>query len=257
MLEAYRDSATADVNAGQPFPSCSVLFSLDPDAQFEGRPSEIVSFARCAEEAYLADLRGHQANPTSPQAKLEVANSAMRLARLGYAGKGDEAIRYHLELTGMLPLHYNIYDALGSAYLNLELTGQAIESLEGSLTRFEGNEEATNALTRTLVRAYNLRSQELLLANEFEPALENATSSLDLSGEGSEAAVPLMLQGIALRGLEQTGDALEALNASLEKDRTGLAARDAHSNLAEIYELMGEDDLAEEHRQELDNLLDQ
>ncbi len=257
MLDAYRDIATADANAGQPFPSCSVLFSLEPDIQFDGRPSEVASFARCAEEAYLADLRGHQANPTSPQAKLEVANSAMRLARLGYAGKGDEAIRYHLELTGMLPLHYNIYDALGSAYLNLELNEEAIEVLEESLGRFEGNEEATNALTGTLIRAYNLRSQELLLSNEFESALDNATSSLELSGDGVEAAIPLMLQGIAFRGLEQTGDALDALNTSLEKDAIGPAARDARTNLAEIYDLMGEEELAQQQRQELDTLLGQ
>ncbi len=257
MLDAYRDSATADVNAGQPFPSCSEMFSLDPDAQFEGRPSEVVSFVRCAEEAYLADLRGHLANPTSPQAKLEVANSAIRLARLGYSGKGDEAIRYHLELTGMLPLHYNIYDALGAAYLNLGLNDQAIESLEESLGRFNGNEEAISALTRTLVRAYNLHSQEQLLEGNYEAVLENANSSLELSGEGDGVAVPLMLRGIALRQLERTGDALEALMASLERDPTGPAARDAHNQLAEIYEIRGEDDLAQQHREQRDALLGQ
>jgi len=257
MLEAYRDLATADTNTAQPFPSCAEVFLLDPEAQFEGRPTEVASYARCAEEAYLADLRGHQVNPTSPQAKLEVANSATRLARLGYAGKADEAIRYHRELTGMLPLHYNIYNALGSAYLNLELNEQAIESLQNSLDRFESNEEATNALSNTLVRAYNFRSQELLQEGEFESALENATSSLEHSVEDSETAIALVLQGIAFRGLERTGDALEALNASLEKDATGPAARDAHNQLAEVYQLTGEDDLAKQHREQRDELLAQ
>ena len=257
MLDAYRDSAAADVNAGQPFPSCSDQFSLDPDAEFEGRPAGVAPFARCAEQAYLADLRGHQANPTSPQAKLEVANSAMRLARLGYSGKADEAIRYHFELTGMLPLHYNIYDALGTAYLNLELNDQAIESLEESLGRFKGNEEATSALTRTLVRAYNLRSQELLQEGEFDAALENANNSLELSGDDDASAVPLMLQGIALRQLERTGDSLEAFAVSLERDPKGPASRDAHNQLAEIYELIGEDDLAQHHREQRDALLGQ
>ena len=257
MLDTYRDSATADANAGQPFPSCSELFSLDPDVQFEGRPSEVDSFALCAEEAYLADLRGHQANPTSPQAKLEVANSAMRLARLGYSGKGDEAIRYHLELTGMLPLHYNMYDALGSAYLNLELYEQAIESLEESLSRFEGNEEATSTLSRNLVRAFNVRSQELLQEGEFEASLDSATHAKELAGEGGGAGIALVLQGVALRGLDRTGDAIEALQASLDVEPEGPAARDAHNQLAEIYDLTGEDDLAQEHREKRDALLDE
>ena len=257
MLDTYRNLATSNTNSARPFPSCSEVFDLGPDAQFDGRPSEVVSYGRCAEEAYLADLRGHQENPTSPQAKLEVANSAMTLARLGYSGKADEAIKYHLELTGMLPLHYNIYYALGSAYLNLELNEQAIESLEGSLARFEGNKEATGALTSTLLRAYNVRAQELLQEGDFGSALENATSSLELSGEDEEAAIALVLQGIAFRQLERTGDALEALNSSLEKDPAGPAASDAHNQLAEIYDLTGKDDLAQLHREQRDELLAQ
>ena len=257
MLDSYSELATDDSNAGLPFPSCVDLFSLEADAQFDGRPPQIVSYARCAEEAYLSDLRGHQENPTSPQAKLEVANAAMKLARLGYSGKGDEALRYHVELTGMLPLHYNIYDALGTAYLNLELSDQAIESLQDSLHRFEGNEDATTALTKTLLRAYNVYSLELLQQGEFESALENATRSEELSGDDSGASIALVLQGVALRGLEMTGDAIVALNASLETDSTGPAAWDAHSHLSEIYELRGEDDLAQQHRDSLEELLDQ
>ncbi len=254
IFETYRKLATDNADSGSSFQSCAAFFSLEASYGFEGRPSEAEPFARCAEEAYLSNLRGHEENTNSPKAKQTLANSAMVLGLMGYEGKGAESIRLHEELTYMLPGSYTTHDDLGSAYLELGLHPQAIASFEASLLLFEGDKPATQTLTTHLIRAYNLHGAQLLRGGDAETALDAVSRSLDLAGESQAAGTPLVIQGVAFQQLARTGDAIRSLQDSLDLVDSGTSAIDAHRNLIQIYKLTGEDELVQQHQDLLNGL---
>ena len=133
IYDSFRQFKANNPNSG--LPPCQQFFSLETRGN---APQVDTKETRCAEEAYLANLKSVEKNRNSPQAKLNLANSTMKLALLGFETDGDEtlrdkAIRLYTELTQMVPWSWPFNDALGAAYLSLGQPEKALAPLDRSL----------------------------------------------------------------------------------------------------------------------------
>ena len=169
--------------------SCENVFGLETRSQVlqQQRPD----FARCTEEAYLANRRGFEKNTTSPQAKLVLANSTLELALMGYGAGPDgdtypchipcdeEAIQYHEELTQMIPASWPLQNALGTAYLRLGRPQEALSPLGASQSIAKGAQSA---------RAYYLEGVANQQLNDLESAIVSFERSLGVDENGPNSA---------------------------------------------------------------------
>ncbi len=268
-------------NPDQQLMTCVEYFGLEPRPNTpsqEERP-----YADCAWEAYFANLRGFEKNIYSPQNKLTLANSTLTLTLIGHKDKGDEAIKYYAELTDMIPSSWPLHNALATSYIRMGRPEEALDALETALTLTGGSRESSQALylkglayrnldsmeqaidyferslaasssgqyandaRQHLFRAYDSEAVAHLRENRAEEALVPLGKAIELTQGSSNSARPLYLQGIALRQLEQLDEAADALERSLEVDKAGPTAPDAHRQLAAVYADLGDPTRAEEH----------
>ena len=263
--------------------SCAQFFLLEPRAN-EPQPGQ--PFARCAEEAYRANLAGFKKNPTSPQVKLVLANSSLELALAGFEGKDEEAIGYFQELGAMLPSSWPLRNALGTAYLrlgqfqealevldeSLSFTGEtsasgqaiylkglayrrledlpkAIDSFERSLAISSDHPNADNA-RRQLASAYDVIAVGHLQQNTADRAKE-ALAVLDkylaLPLVSDSSARPLYLKGVAYQQINDLPNAADSLEEALSVDEGGPLALQLHQQLAAVYAASGDQVRADEH----------
>ena len=213
LFDAYKDFAINNPEAN-PVP-CEEFFSLGPSTNPTGSTQP---FARCAEEAYLINLRAFEKNKTAPQAKLTLANSTLRLALLGYSRErgediSDEAIRYYDELAQMLPLQPNMLANLGEVLLRLDRPGQAVEVYE-RVQAEHANRLDTEAIRRQLVTSYQAFALSQLKQGQSQEAQETLDETLDkylaITQGSTDAGTALYLQGVAYR---QQGELQQAVNA--------------------------------------------
>ena len=214
MYDAYGRSAAANPDAG--FPSCAEFFSLDtrPDGPVLRDPP----FADCAEEAYISNLRGFLKNTTAPQVKRPLATATLQLGLNGYVGKDEEAIRYHRELTQMVPDSLLDYNNLINAYFRL---GQA----------------------------HRQRNEIELADAAFNAALASSEDFLTVSRNVVQTSHGLYIRGVAYRQLDQLDEAVDSFEQSINVDEKGPSAAEAHRQLSEIYATLGDEAQAEEHSQ--------
>lgn len=291
IYDAYREFGTS--NPDQELPTCEQVFVLGPRPS--GAPPSLKPFARCAEEAYLANFQAFRKNSNSPQAKLTVANSTLALALLDFRGEDgntypcqipcdQEAIRFYTELTYMIPSSWPLFNALGMAYLRLGRPEEGLTPLavSAALTkgtpqeaqahyllglafrRLERNIEAAEAFENVLAVSsdgpyspearnrladvYSLVSLAFLQQNRTEEAMEVVAKYLALTQGTSSSAVPLYLQGIAFRQLEDLQSAVGSLEQALEVDAEGPNAVNVHAQLADVFAALGDQARADEHR---------
>ena len=278
IYDAYRQFVTS--NEGD-FQSCEAFFSLEPR---EGR-SQLTdgTFAECAEESYLNNLKGFSKNMESPQNKLILANSAMTMAVLGYDGLGDETIRYYDELTDMLPKSWHLEDSLGKSQVRLGRYQDALDGFEQTISKAGGPGQRAQSLylqglahnglgqrpeaiasfeksldepssggvapeaRQRLLNAYDAQVVEQLNAKTEDEALATLEKYVARTDGSTAAARPLYLKGVAYRQLEDLDLALEALQESLEADGEGSFAADVHRLLSTVYTELGDTEAAAEH----------
>ena len=278
ILDAYRQFVTN--NSGD-FLQCQEFFPLEPR---EDRPQvEDPSFAGCAEESYLTNVRGYAKNKDSPQNRLILANSAMSLALLGYEGMTDVTLKHYRELTDMLPKSWHLEEALvrseirlgryqealddfdellakaggpgqraqalhlqGLAHNALGQRQNAIDSFEKSLAEPSGG-GVTEDVRRRLANAYDAQVVEHIQGDENDLALVALEKYLAFTDGSSEAARPLYLQGVVYQRMEEFDKALEVLQGSLAADEGGRFAADVHLLLSQVYTALGDADQAAEH----------
>ena len=274
IYEAYRTQQQN--NPAENLPTCAEFFSLEPR---EGSSTE----HRCAEEAYRANLAGFNKNITSPQAKLSLANTTLILASLGFEGKDDEAIRYYVELTKMIPSSWPLYNSLGTAYLRLGQPEKALEPLQKSLTFSGSSTQASQALylqglayqrlgdspkaidsferslglarngpnspeiRRQLANIYDSLAVVHIRNQENEEALTVLDRYLAATTGSASSARPLYLKGVAFRQQNELETAVDALLESLAVSEKGEFAKEAHGLLANIYAVLGDPEQAERH----------
>ena len=253
----YRDFALA--NPDRELPECELVFPIGA-SQLEPTEGTAPPYSRCAEEEYLAHLRGFRKNVNSPQAKLSLANSTFEMAILGYAGKEEEAEGYYQELTNMLPWSWPLYQALGNFYDRFDRHEETAAAYERALAAFEtapdfeDRENLINA-SRQLVRTYNddLALAALQAARPAD-ALEHLEKSLALTQDSAESGRALFIQGLAYQALEEPINAAASLERSLEVDEDNPEALTIHRQLAQIYAGLEDQARADEHARLADEL---
>ena len=217
IYDAYRRFAIE--NPDRQLPSCEDIFDLDPAPQ---QALQEGPYDRCSVEAYRSNLSGYKKNPTSPQAKLVLANSTLELALLGYVERPDgtpypceiscdlEALVYYRELTQMIPWSLPLQNALVNATFRL---GRPEEAL---------------------------------------PALDRFAS---ISRRPQDTAQALYYKGLALRRLDLSQEAIEAFEQSLEipENPVGDTVR---SQLVSLYPGLVSEMLDQERAQEALVLID-
>ncbi len=184
IYDAYR--RFGQNNPAQRLPTCAEFYGLDFRPPQSDQP-----YARCAEEAYLANLAAFEKNRTVPQTRLTLANSTMELALMGYEGKGDEAILYFEELTQMFVAPWNMYNAMGNAYVRLGRFSEALVPLDKSLAITTGDSRSAQALFLKGFAIRNVaedsdRNDEQRLT-DLQTAAGHFQQSLEASSQGSNA----------------------------------------------------------------------
>lgn len=184
IYDAYR--RFGQNNPDQRLPTCEEFYNLEFRPPQSDQP-----YARCAEEAYLANLAAFEKNRTVPQTKLTLANSTMELALIGYDGKDDEAILYFEELTQMFVSPWNMYNALGNAYVRLGRFSEALVPLDESLAITTGDLRSAQALFLKGFAIRNFaedsdRTQEQRLS-DLQTAAGLFKQSLEASSQGSNS----------------------------------------------------------------------
>ena len=274
IYEAYRTQQQNNPDGN--LPTCAEFYSLEPK---EGSSTE----HRCAEEAYRANLAGFRKNITSPQAKLSLANTTLVLATLGFEGKSEEAIRYYVELTQMIPSSWPLYNSLGTAYLRLGQPEKALESLQKSLTftgrstetsqalylqglAYQRSEDLPNAIDalerslelsrnggnspeirRQLANIYDTIVVEHIRNQENEEALVVLDRYLGATTGSASSARPLYLKGVVFRQQNELEMAVDVLEESIDVNEKGQFAKEIHELLANIYAVLGDPAQAEAH----------
>lgn len=281
IYDSYRDYRANNPDAQ--LPSCAQFVPLKDGASTpQGKPTD----AECIEGAYLANLNGFQKNRTSPQAKLMLANSTLKLALLdrnAYKGKDAEAIRYYRELTQMIPWSWPLFNAWGTAAIRLGRFEEALAPLEKSLSITQGSAASARALylkglvhrelgetqkaiasfeqnlaisssnpnvdevRRQLVITYNAVAAADLNQKRAQEALETLEKSLSITQGSSSSGTALYLQGVAYRELGALEKSVESLERSLEVDGNGPNAAEAHNQLAAVYAALGDQAQANAH----------
>jgi tetratricopeptide (TPR) repeat protein len=186
-VSAARAYATSDLAEALALADSAIGLAPDAPAYYQAR-ADILSGARgldedikaeIAERIYADRFLAFQANPLSARARLRLANAAFSLARLGYPGKGEEAIRIYQELIGATPkllhLHPNLYNLIAIAYIDVGRPQDGLRTVDKLLSMDLKASQRAKALYLKGV-AYN----ELGMPSEAAAALER---SLELGGE--------------------------------------------------------------------------
>ena len=279
IYASYRQFAVN--NPDSKLPPCAEFFELDVR---DGAPAQgDGTYAECAEEAYLANLRAFEKNRTAPQVKRPLAKSTLELALLGYPGKDEEAIRYYRELTQMLPLTRRDYPPLIQAYLSLGrpeeavsasgeflakshraaesalallfrgMAYQRLDQLQRAIDAFETSlevdDKGANAgeARRRLVNSYNQLVVTHLRQEQAKESLGVLERYLAIPQGASSLARGFYLQGVAYHQLGELQKAVDALEQSLSADQSGPVAVETHRQLAGVYADSGDQTRAEEH----------
>ena len=201
MYDAYARSAAANPDAG--LPSCAEFFSLDTRADapvHQDRP-----YDDCAEEAYISNLRAFLKNTSAPQVKRPLATTTLQLGLKGYLGKDQEAIRYHKELTQMVPSSLLDYNNLINAYFKL-----------GQEHRKRGDTEQATAA--------------------FNAALASSEDFLAVSRNPIQTSHGLYIRGVAYRQMNEPEKAIAALEESLAASSDNPNASEVRRQLINAYE---------------------
>ena len=290
IYDAYRRFAVE--NPDRELPPCEQFFSLEPQASLSapGTP-----YGRCAEESYLANLGGFRKNPTSPQAKLVLANSTLELARLGYVEApggtsypceiscDEEALQYYRELTQMIPWSLPLQNALlnatftlgrpeealpfldrfvaisrrpvdaaqalyfkGIAYRRLQQPEPAIEAFKLSLD-ISGEGPVSTTVRSQLINTYHSLASSLIEQNKAQESLRHLEESLEFTQDARSSGTTFYLRGVAYRQLDELDQAAESFERTVETDEAGPYGVQAHNQLAEIYEELGDQLRSDEH----------
>lgn len=186
-VAAARAFMTDDLSEALSLADSAVSLAPDAPAYYQAR-ADILSGAQgldeglkaeAAERVYADRLLAFQADPLSARARLGLANAAFNLSRLGYPGKGEEAVRIYQELIGTTPkllhLHPNLYNLIAIAYMDMGRPQDGLHTVEKLLTMDLKPPQRAKALYLQGV-AYS----ELGMPSEAVAALER---SLALDGE--------------------------------------------------------------------------
>ena len=193
--------------------SCADFFGLD--ALEDGISADGISADgigdddRCILEAYRVNLGGFMKNPDSLQVKRPLAESALKLARAGYQREDGEPI-------GDEAIRYYV---------------ELAQMRPGALSEYINLVNTAFALGRPQDALAPLDRYLLMYSSGLE-----------------DAAWVFYLQGLAYQRMDDLEKAAEFFERSIELNNDSPQAAEMHNRLSEIYETLGDTDLAEEHR---------
>ncbi len=144
------------------------------------RAQDAQASASFAEEAYASALLANQADPLSLWTRMWLARTSLGLARLGYEGKGEEALRLYQELVSVAPALVQLRALLAVAYIEQERPSEGLQVLDSLLTLALRPDERARALY--------LKGTALKELGMVDTAVHSLQESLQLRGDDQVAS---------------------------------------------------------------------
>lgn len=141
---------------------------------------DVEARAGFAEEAYASALLAYRADPLSVVTRMWLARTALGLARLGYEGKSEEALRLYQELVAMAPGLTQLHALLAVAYIEQGRPSEGLEVLDRLLALDLEAEERAQALY--------LKGAAYKELGMVDTAVQSLQQSLQLPGDAQVTA---------------------------------------------------------------------
>lgn len=133
--------------------------------------------AELAERIYADHALAARLDPLAGESLLGQANAAIDLGRLGYEGKGQEAVRLYQDMMALVPNLVELHALLGTltaiAYVDIGEPEKALQALEKAL--------ATVTDDNTKARALYVQGAAYYEAGDPRQAIESLEESLSLT----------------------------------------------------------------------------
>ena len=181
----------------------------------------------------------------------------------GQAREALDALKAPLELLQGLPDSSISLYLQGVAYKDLGELEEARDSLVAALAVNEEDPNAVNVHNQLAevysslgeraladeqrALALNTAALSQLREGRVEDALASIERSLAITGETDKSGTAFYLQGVAHQQSQDLDKAVESIERSLELSPDGRNARNAHTQLAEIFAELGDQEKADEH----------
>ena len=133
-----------------------------------------------AQEAHRTLKEGLEVNPLAVESRHSLADSSLKLVRLGEREKKQEAVALYQSLAALLPRHWRPHNWLAVAYLDLGEPGKALEEAQKSLDITGDSPKSARALWIQGVAYRGLEETQKAIAST-ERSLELGLAQQDVA----------------------------------------------------------------------------